>query len=78
MEVLAALCGDDRLHYEMTRELLSVTIQQQASARRAGLHEKLEKSIKRHFFEDREDALARAKRRAEKLSSPAVMEGGAV
>jgi DNA sulfur modification protein DndC len=78
MEVLAALCGDDRLHYEMTRELLSVTIQQQASARRAGLHEKLEKSIKRHFFEDREDALARAKRRAEKLSSPAIMEGGAV
>jgi len=76
MEVLAALCGDDRLHYEMTRELLSVTMQQQASARRAGLHDKLEKSIKRHFFEDREDAFARAKRRAEKLSSPSIAEGG--
>lgn len=74
MEVLASLCGGDRLHYEMTRELLSVTMQQQSSARRAGLHDKLEKSIKRHFFEDREDAFARAKRRAEKLSSPS--EGG--
>ena len=76
MEVLAALCGGDRLHYEMTRELLSVTMQQQSSARRAGLHDKLEKSIKRHFFEDREDAFARAKRRAEKLSSPSSAEGG--
>ncbi len=78
MEVLAALCGDDRLHYEMTRELLSVTIQQQASVRRSGLHSTLEKTIRRHFFEDREDALARAKRRAEKLSSPAILEGGAL
>jgi DNA sulfur modification protein DndC len=77
MEVLAALCGEDRLHYEMTRELLSVTLQQQASSRRAGLHDKLEKSIKRHFFEDREDAFARAKRRAEKLSSTSNAEGGA-
>lgn len=76
MEVLAALCGDDRLHYEMTRELLSVTMQQQASARRSGLYGTLEKSIKRHFFDDREDALARAKRRVEKLSSPSISEGG--
>jgi DNA sulfur modification protein DndC len=77
MEVLASLCGEDRLHYEMTRELLSVTMQQQASARRAGLHDKLEKSIKRHFFDDRDDATARAKRRFDKLSSPTVSEGGA-
>lgn len=76
MEVLASLCGEDRLHYELTRELLSVTMQQQASARRAGLYDRLEKSIKRHFYDDREDALARAKRRAEKLSSTASLEGG--
>jgi DNA sulfur modification protein DndC len=76
MAVLASLCGDDRLHYELTRELLSVTVQQQASARRAGLYERLEKSIKRHFYDDRDDALARAKRRADKLSASAVEEGG--
>jgi DNA sulfur modification protein DndC len=60
----------------MARELLSVTMQQQASARRAGLHDKLEKSIKRHFFDDKEDAFARAKRRAEKLDSSSTPEGG--
>jgi DNA sulfur modification protein DndC len=76
MEVLASLCGDDRLHYEMARELLSVTMQQQASARRAGLYDKLEKSIKRHFFDDRDDAFARAKRRAELLRSGSNTEGG--
>jgi DNA sulfur modification protein DndC len=76
MEVLASICGDDRLHYEMARELLSVTMQQQASARRAGLYDKLEKSIKRHFFDDRDDALSRAKRRAELLRSSSNTEGG--
>lgn len=76
MAVLASLCGEDRLHYELTRELLSVTVQQQASARRAGLYERLEKSIKRHFYDDRDDALARAKHRAEKLSATAGEEGG--
>lgn len=78
MEVLAAICGDDQLHYDMTRELLSVTMQQQASARRAGLHDKLEKSIKRHFFDNHDDALARAKRRNEKLTSSSTTEGGEV
>jgi DNA sulfur modification protein DndC len=78
MEVLAGLCGEDRLHYELTRELLSVTLQQQTSARRAGLYEKLEKSFKRHFYDDREDALARAKRRANKLAGASVMDPAAV
>jgi DNA sulfur modification protein DndC len=76
MAVLASLCGEDRLHYELTRELLSVTVQQQASARRAGLYGQLEKSIKRHFYDDRDDALARAKRRADKLNATAGEEGG--
>jgi DNA sulfur modification protein DndC len=75
MEVLAEMCGEDRLHYEMTRELLSVAMQQQSNARRAGLYEQLESSIKRHFYDNKEDALARAKRRAEKLNAiPRVQE----
>jgi DNA sulfur modification protein DndC len=74
MEVLSSLCGEDRLHYELARELLSVTLQQQASTRRAGLYDKLEKSIKRHFYDDRDDALARAKRRVDKLTGPNATE----
>lgn len=65
MGVLDELCGDDRLHYELTRELLSITRQQRSTARRAGLYETLEKTFSRHFYDSKEDALARAQRMAE-------------
>lgn len=61
MAVLAELCGDDRLHYELTRELLSITLQQRTTSRRAGLYERLEKTFSRHFYDDKDDALSRAK-----------------
>lgn len=72
---LAEICGDDRLHYELTRELLSLTQQKRTNSRRAGLFEQLEKSFSRHFYDDREDAISRAqhriiekKHRADKLT----------
>ncbi len=60
MQELEELCEGDRLHYELTRELLSLTRQQRTTARRAGLFEQLEKAFRRHFYENKEDALARA------------------
>ena len=60
MAELAEVCGGDRLHYEMTRELLSLTRQQRSAARRSGLHEKLEKAFAKHFYDNEEDALRRA------------------
>jgi DNA sulfur modification protein DndC len=60
MKELANLCGNDRLHYELTRELLSFTAQQRSLGRRAGLFEQLEKTFRRHFYDDKEDALNRA------------------
>jgi DNA sulfur modification protein DndC len=60
MKELAEICGDDRLHYEMTRELLSLTLQQRTSGRRSKLNERLEKTISKHFYDDCEDALFRA------------------
>lgn len=65
MQNLSELCGDDRLHYELTRELLSLTRQQRNTARRSGLFEQLEKSFARHFFDNAEDAIARANAAAE-------------
>lgn len=62
MQVLREVCGGDRLHYEMTRELLSVERQLRAHARRAGLFEQLEKSIGRHYYDDKEDAVNMARR----------------
>ena len=60
MSHLKEICEEDRLHYELSRELLSLTRQQRSSARRAGLFEKLEKTFSKHFYEDEEDALGRA------------------
>ena len=57
---LAAICEDDRLHYELTRELLSLTLQQRSSGRRAKLYDNLEKAFRRNFYDDQEDALSRA------------------
>ena len=60
MGELQELCGEDRLHYELTRELLSTTRQQQSSARRSGLFQQLEKTFKKHFYDDEADAVNRA------------------
>jgi DNA sulfur modification protein DndC len=65
LQVLREVCGDDRLHYELTRELLSVERQQRAHARRAGLFEQLEKSIRRHYYDDEDDAADMARRHAQ-------------
>lgn len=61
MEQLQEVCGNDRLHYELSRELLSMTRQQRSKAKRAGLFTQLEKSFGRHFYDSKEDALDRAR-----------------
>jgi DNA sulfur modification protein DndC len=65
MQVLREVSGGDRLHYELTRELLSVERQQRAHARRAGLFDQLEKSIRRHYYDDKDDATSMARRHAQ-------------
>jgi DNA sulfur modification protein DndC len=65
MEVLREVTGADHLHYQLTRELLSVERQQRAHARRAGLFELLEKSIGRHYYDDKDDATNMARRHAQ-------------
>jgi len=74
MHELEAICEEDRLHYELTRELLSLTRQQRTTGRRAGIFEQIEKAFKRHFYDNRNDALTRAqeianehKRRADEI-----------
>jgi len=69
MQVLREACGNDRLHYELTRELLSVERQQRAHARRAGLFDQLEKSIRRHYYDDKNDATDMARRHAQARSA---------
>jgi len=65
MELLREVCGEDRLQFELARELLSVERQQRAQARRAGLFARLEKSISRHYYDSRDDAVDTARRHAQ-------------
>lgn len=64
IQLLREVCGEDRLQFELARELLSVERQQRAQARRAGLFERLEKSISRHYYDSPEDAIDMARRQA--------------
>jgi DNA sulfur modification protein DndC len=52
--------GEERLHYELVRELLDIEQRHRAQARRAGLFESLDKALKRGFYVDEADATARA------------------
>ena len=60
MTDLQTLCGEDRLHYELTRELLGVVRQQRSNGRRSGIFTQLEKAFRRSYYDSREDALSRA------------------
>lgn len=60
--VLRDLCSDDRLHYQLTRELLDVERQFRTMTRRAGLFDALERSFRRNYFENEEDAVGHARR----------------
>jgi DNA sulfur modification protein DndC len=69
IRLLRELCGDDQLHFELTRELLDVEQHYRTLVRRAGLYEALEQALKRSFFEDEEDAVDRARRRSDALAA---------
>jgi DNA sulfur modification protein DndC len=56
MAILNEVCGGDRIHYEMTRELLDVERRLRTMSRRAGLFDAIDEAIKRGFFENEEDA----------------------
>ena len=60
MADLAESCGTDRLHYELCRELLSLTNNQKNVAKRSGLFTQLERAFERHFYSDESDAVSRA------------------
>lgn len=61
LDVLKEVCGEDRLHYELVRELLDVEQQYATMVKRKGLLNDLERAFKRSFYDDREDAVTRAR-----------------
>ena len=67
MQILRDLCGDDDLHFQLVRELLSVEKRHKSMLRRTGLFDAIESSFFRNFFEDEEDAVERARQRRDAL-----------
>jgi len=63
IETLREVAGDDRLHFELVRELLDVEQRYRSQARRAGLFDSLERALRRGFYDDEDDATQRAQQR---------------
>lgn len=63
VDVLRDLCGEDVLHFELTRELLDLERQHSSMARRAGLFKALEQALRRGSYENKAEAQATALRR---------------
>ena len=60
LAVLEDICGEDRLRYELVRELLDIEQRYRTAARRAGLFDAIEKAFGRGFYDSEQDAVARA------------------
>ncbi len=69
MAVLAEICGNDEFHYQLARELLSIEKRHKSMLTRSGLFKLIEKAFLRNFYEDEEDAVARAQERLNALES---------
>jgi DNA sulfur modification protein DndC len=62
LQVLRELTGDDRLHFELVRDLLDIEQRHRAQARRSGLFDELDRALRRGFYDDEADATDRARR----------------
>ena len=67
MATLAEVCGDDELHYQLIRELLSVEKRYKSMLRRSGLFDAIEQAFRRHSYDNEEDAVAHARARQEAI-----------
>ncbi|OZC84424.1 sulfurtransferase DndC [Rhodococcus sp. 06-418-1B] len=68
--ILQDVVGDDRLHFELVRELLDIEQRHRSQARRAGLFESLTKAMRRGFYDDVDDAMNRANQRRDAMERP--------
>ena len=67
MALLRDLCGEDELHFQLTRELLSVEKRHKSMLRRAGLFDAIEQAFYRSFYDGEDDAVDHARQRRDAL-----------
>lgn len=63
MKLLQEICGEDELHYQLARELLSIEKRHKSMLRRTGIFNAMQDAFHRHFYEDEDDALERARQK---------------
>lgn len=68
MSLLRRSAGDDELHFGLVRELLEVQRGYRTMARRADLFARIEKALRRGFYDDEEEAADKV-RREQRLST---------
>ena len=64
---LQEVCGEDRLHFELTRELLSVEQRFSANGKRRGIFKEIEKAFLRNAYRSEEEAVDIARWRQEAM-----------
>lgn len=69
IELLRKLCGDDVLHFQLVRELLSTEKRHRNMLRRAGIFDAFERAFMRSFFTGEDDAVERARHRRDALAA---------
>lgn len=69
IKILRDICGENRIQFELSRELLGIAQRFKTQSRRAGLSSALEKTLRKHFYSDETDAVSRALRRHEAIES---------
>ncbi|MEF3695697.1 DNA phosphorothioation system sulfurtransferase DndC [Desulfolutivibrio sp.] len=67
MKLLQEVCGDDRLRFELIRELLDLEWQNRNQVRRVGFLDQFESAFKKTFYDDELDAVAFARHKHELL-----------
>ena len=75
IDLLKEISGD-ALHFELTRQLLSIERKHRVMARRAGVFGELERAIERGFYDDAEDAAERARARVQAKRQAAERAAG--
>ncbi len=63
LKALKEACGDDALHYELTRNLLSLEWQFRTHLKRRGLFDGIEAMVRRGYYESADDATDYARKR---------------
>lgn len=66
LALLKEECADDQLHFELTRELIGITRQSQQEQKRSGHFDRMEKTFAKHYFDNAEEAISAAKKKADR------------